>query len=65
MGVRLTLQVNSADLLGQRATPPTDPAARLSQSIQNYQAAAAQPLGTDTVPPPNVGISIFGRFNGL
>jgi hypothetical protein len=65
MGVRLTLQVNSADLFGPRAAPPTDPGARLSQDIQNYQTAAAQTPGTEAAPAANVGISIFGRFNAL
>lgn len=65
MGVRLTLQVNSAQLFGPQAAAPTDPASRLSQTIQDYQTAAAQTPGTDTAPPPNVGISVFGRFSGL
>jgi len=65
MGVRLTVDINTAQVWGPRATPPADPAARLSQSIQNYQTAAGQAPGTDTPPTPNLGISVFGRFSGL
>lgn len=65
MGVRVTLQVNSAQLFGPKATPSTDSGTRLGKNIQDYQTAAAQVPGTETAPPPNIGVSVFGRFNGL
>jgi Domain of unknown function (DUF4157) len=63
LGLRLTVQFNSADLFGSQTPPGQTPDERFRQTLGTYQEAVRR--GTN-VPPalPNVGLTVFGTFNG-
>ena len=61
LGVRLTLQLSTPELFGSEEAP-SDPAAALSQSIQDFQEAQG---GTPAPAVPNVGITVFGEFSAF
>src|SRR5688500_15807774 len=53
LGLRLTLQVSTLDLLPREGVP-VDPAERIQSAIEAYQTS---PRGETTSPPPNVGVT--------
>lgn len=63
LGLRLTIQVSSAELFGSSTPAGQSPEERFRQFLGSYQDAVRQ--GTN-VPPavPNVGLTVFGTFNG-
>jgi hypothetical protein len=67
IGARVILQVSSLDVdrwLGGGETGSRDPAERLAQTIQDYQETR-EPGVTPAPIRPNIGLTVFGRFNAF
>ena len=67
IGARVILQVSSLDVdrwLGGGETGSRDPAERLAQTVQDYQEAREQEA-TPASLRPNIGLTVFGRFNAF
>lgn len=60
LGVRATLQISTPDLAGP-LPQSTDSAERFRQAHQDYLEATSSE--TQRPPVPNVGLSVFGRFD--
>ena len=57
LGVRLTVQVSTPELFGPRQQPSGD----ISETIRDFQEAS-QPGAGSEAPTPNIGVTVFGRF---
>lgn len=67
LGVRLTLQVSTPELptlLGGGPAAPLSPEERYRRTLNEYQEATRRE-GPPELAPPNVGLSVFGRFNAF
>lgn len=60
LGLRLTVQLSTPELLPARSES-TDPIERFNRMRQDYQGSSE----ASTPAVPNVGITLFGRFNTL
>jgi hypothetical protein len=60
LGVRLTFQLSTPELVGAQPQS-SDPSERFRRMLGNYRESSqpGQP------PPPNIGLSLYGRFNAF
>lgn len=64
LGLRLTVQVSTPELFGPAKRESGDLGEQLTRILQDYQESTQQ--GTSSTPvTPNVGLTLFGRFNAL
>jgi hypothetical protein len=64
LGFRLTIQVSTKELFGGSAADSADPAERLKSTIRQYQEAKTAGLA-EKASLPNIGLTVFGRFNAF